>query len=391
MLPARVRTGGGEESLFDLEDYIAELVVGEDSKLAGRKLGEIDKETDEADVAVIDLARGKTRFSASNRHLEIRPGDVLIVEAGPEGLDKFRGLAKLEVAGEKRTGSTTGEGMGLAEVVVPRDNRLEGRSVLGVQLLHRQGVGLLSVSRHGQRFYQHLDRLTIHAGDILLLYGAADRLADITRWLGALPLAARGVNVTQHNRAALTVAIFALALVAASFAVVPLPIALGVVVALYVATDIVPICEVYDHIEWPVVVLLGSMIPLGVALEDSGSTTLIAEGIVDLTHGLPAATVLFVLMVVIMTLSDVLNNTATAVIGVPIAIDIAHSLNVSPDPFLMAVASSCAFLTPIGHKNNTLILGPGGYAFSDYWRMGLPLEILIVATGVPAILVFWPL
>ncbi len=386
-----MRTGGGEESLFDLEDYIAELVVGEDSKLAGRKLGEIDKETDEADVAVIDLARGKTRFSASNRHLEIRPGDVLIVEAGPEGLDKFRGLAKLEVAGEKRTGSTTGEGMGLAEVVVPRDNRLEGRSVLGVQLLHRQGVGLLSVSRHGQRFYQHLDRLTIHAGDILLLYGAADRLADITRWLGALPLAARGVNVTQHNRAALTVAIFALALVAASFAVVPLPIALGVVVALYVATDIVPICEVYDHIEWPVVVLLGSMIPLGVALEDSGSTTLIAEGIVDLTHGLPAATVLFVLMVVIMTLSDVLNNTATAVIGVPIAIDIAHSLNVSPDPFLMAVASSCAFLTPIGHKNNTLILGPGGYAFSDYWRMGLPLEILIVATGVPAILVFWPL
>ena len=393
LLPARVRTGGGEESLFDLDDYIAELVVGEASKLVGRKLGEIGDETEEANVAVIGLARAKTRFSASSRHVEIQPGDVLIVEAGPEGIDKFRGIAKLEVAGDKRTGSATGEGMGLAEVVVPRDSRLDGRSALGIQLLRRQGTTLLGVSRHGQRFYERLGRLTIRAGDILLLYGSADRLADVTRWLGALPLAERGIGVTQHGRAAAAVVIFAIALGVASFGLVPLPIALGFVVALYVASDIVPIREVYDHIEWPVVVLLGSMIPLGLALEHSGGTTLIAEGIVDLTRGLPAAAVLFVLMVVIMTLSDVLNNTATAVIGAPIAIDIAHSLDVSPDPFLMAVAvaSSCAFLTPIGHKNNTLILGPGGYEFADYWRMGLPLEILIVVTGVPAILVFWPL
>ncbi|WP_319774584.1 SLC13 family permease [Breoghania sp.] len=393
LLPARVRDGGGEESLFELDDYIAELVVGEDSKLVGVAFGEIDPIADEADVAVIGLVRAKTRFSASSRHLEIRAGDVLIVEAGPDGIDKFRGLAKLEVDGEQKKGRATGEGMGVAEVVVPRDSRLDGRSVQDVQLLRRQGATLLGVSRHGQRFYERLGNLTIRAGDILLLYGTADRLSDVTRWLGALPLAARGIGVTQHGRAALAVVLFAAALIAASTGLTPLPIALGFVVALYVAFDIVPIREVYDHIEWPVVVLLGSMIPLGLALEESGGTTLIAEGIVELTRGLPAAAILFVLMIVIMTLSDVLNNTATAVIGAPIAIDIAHSLNVSPDPFLMAVAvaASCAFLTPIGHKNNTLIMGPGGYAFSDYWRMGLPLEILIVCTGVPAILVFWPL
>ncbi len=393
LLPARVRSGGGEESLFDLDDYIAELIVGEDSPLVGKKLGDIDEETEEANVVVIGLARAKTRFSASSRYVEIRPGDVLIVEAAPEGIDRFRGVAKLKVAGDRRKGAATGEGMGLTEVVVPRDSRLDGRSALALQLLRRQGVTLLGVSRHGRRFYERVARLTVHAGDILLLYGPAERLSEVTRWLGALPLAARGIGVTQHHRAALAVGIFAAAIVAATFGFVALPIALGFVVALYVLFDIVPIREVYDHIEWPVVVLLGSMIPLGIALEEAGGTTLIAEGIVELTAGLPAAAVLFVLMVVIMTLSDVLNNTATAVIGAPVAIDIANSLNVSPDPFLMAVAvaASCAFLTPIGHKNNTLILGPGGYAFSDYWRMGLPLEILIVATGVPAILLFWPL
>ena len=148
-----------------------------------------------------------------------------------------------------------------------------------------------------------------------------------------------------------------------------------------------------DHIEWPVVVLLGSMIPLGQALENSGGTQLIAGSLVSLTEGMPAWVILTILMVVTMTLSDVLNNTATAIVAAPIGIQMAQSLGVNPDPFLMAVAvaASCAFLTPIGHKNNTLILGPGGYGFGDYWRMGLPLEILVVAVSIPAILVFWPL
>ena len=153
-----------------------------------------------------------------------------------------------------------------------------------------------------------------------------------------------------------------------------------------------PVRDVYDHVEWPVVVLLGSMIPLGAALEQAGGTGLIANGIVALTEGLPAWVILAVLMAVTMSLSDVLNNTATTIIAAPIAIDMAATLGVSADPFLMAVAvaASCAFLTPIGHKNNTLILGPGGYGFGDYWRMGLPLELIVLAVGVPSIMLFWP-
>ena len=174
---------------------------------------------------------------------------------------------------------------------------------------------------------------------------------------------------------------------------IDLSTALGIVALLYLATGILSPSKVYQSVEWPVVVLIGSLIPLGTALETSGATELMAVKIVSMSEGLPGWAILTILMALTMTLSDALNNTATAVIGAPIALNIANQLGVNPDAFLMAVAiaASCAFLTPIGHKNNTLIMGPGGYKFGDYWRMGLPLEILVVAVAVPMILVVWPL
>jgi di/tricarboxylate transporter len=235
--------------------------------------------------------------------------------------------------------------------------------------------------------------LALRPGDVLLLLGAEERLADVTARLGLLPLADRGHVILQREKAWLSVGIFASAIMAASLGWVYLPVALGCVAALYVLLNIVPIRDVYTSVEWPVIILLGSMIPIGGALQSTGGTALIANGIVDFSGGLSPVFVLALLVVVTMTLSDVMNNTATAVIAAPIAVEIAQRLDVSPDPFLMgvAVAASCAFLTPIGHKNNTLILGPGGYRFGDYWRMGLPLEILIVVVSVPALVIVWPL
>jgi len=227
---------------------------------------------------------------------------------------------------------------------------------------------------------------------VLLLMGAPEQLDEMAGRMGVLPLRERELQVAQRHKAGLAAGLFAGAIGCASAGLVSLPTALAAVCVLYVLTNIVPIREVYEAIEWPVIVLLGSMIPLGSALESSGGTALIARQIVDLAAGYGPVIVLTLLMVVTMTLSDVLNNTATTVIAAPIAIDIANRLHVSPDPFLMsvAVAASCAFLTPIGHKNNTLIMGPGGYRFGDYWRMGLPLEILVIAISIPAILWFWP-
>ena len=197
----------------------------------------------------------------------------------------------------------------------------------------------------------------------------------------------------QRSKVWLAVGLFAAAILAASIGLVYLPVALGCVAAAYIFLNIVPIREVYDSIEWPVIVLLGSMIPIGSALQATGGTALIAQGIVDVSSAFSPAVVLLLLVVVTMTLSDVMNNTATAVIAAPIAVEIAALLRVNPDPFLMAVAvaASCAFLTPIGHQNNTLILGPGGFRFGDYWRLGLPMEILVVAISVPMLLLVWPL
>ena len=211
--------------------------------------------------------------------------------------------------------------------------------------------------------------------------------------MDCLTLANRGLTVLQRHKAGLAIGAFVLAILAASFGWVYLSVALGAVVVVYVIFGLVKPTEVYESVEWPVIVLLGSLIPIGSTLESSGGTALIAQWILSATEGLAPVIVLAILMIVTMCLSDVLNNVATALIAAPIGLEVAERLLLNPDPFLMAVAvaASCAFLTPIGHKNNTIVMGPGGYRFGDYWRMGLPLEILVVAVSLPAILYFWPL
>tara|TARA_R110002049_G_scaffold10127_6_gene50584 strand:+ start:53426 stop:55198 length:1773 start_codon:yes stop_codon:yes gene_type:complete len=392
LIPAR------DDGLLDAEDisqYIAELTVPEDNKQIGKRLAELQETADKADVAILGLIRdGKRRYGTA-RNVSLQAGDTLVLEATPDALDEFRSTLSFALADSHRENllNAGGEGVELVEVVVPEASRLNGRTVQDVGITWRQRTVLLGLSRRGKRITSQLRNTPLQAGDILLLLVPRDTVAHVTDWLGVLPLADRGLAVTQDSKTWLAIGMFAGAVVAASFGLIYLPVALGLVVVGYVLTKIVPLAELYTHIEWPVVVLLGSMIPLGAALETSGGTELIAGALVSLTDGLAPWIVLTVLMVVTMTLSDVLNNTATTIVAAPVGIQMAQTLNVSPDPFLMAVAvaASSAFLTPIGHKNNTLILGPGGYSFGDYWRMGLPLEIIVVAVSIPAILFFWPL
>ncbi|MGH1354471.1 MAG: SLC13 family permease [Thalassovita sp.] len=379
----------------DLGDYIAELTVPEDSKLIGKRVEELYDEADKADVAVIGLIRdGKRRYGRS-RYTTLQAGDALVLEAAPEPLDEFRAALSLAFSDDKRESllKADGDGLEVIEAVVPVESRLNGRTSQAVGLAWRQRSVLLGISRQGKSIRQQVRKTQVEAGDILLLLVPRGTGPEVMDWLGVLPLADRGLAVTEDSKTWLAIGLFAAAVAAASVGLIYLPIALGLVVVAYVLTKILPLQELYDHIEWPVVVLLGSMIPLGSALESSGGTQLIAGALVDLTQGWPAWAILTVLMVVTMTLSDVLNNTATAIVAAPIGIQMAQQLGVNPDPFLMAVAiaASAAFLTPIGHKNNTLVLGPGGYRFGDYWRMGLPLEILVVSVSIPLILVFWPL
>ncbi len=375
--------------------YVAELTLPEDSKHIGKRLKELAEVAEKNDVAILGLVRDGKRRYGTQRNTMLAAGDALVLEARPEALDEFRTALGLAFAEDARQEKLTADGAGLSkiEVVVPDNARIARKTAQAIGLGWRRSTVLMGISRAGKRISKQVRKTEILPGDILLLLVPAGKESDVTEWLGCLPLAERGLTVTQDEKVWWAIGLFAGAVAAASFGLVYLPVALGLVVISYVLMKIIPISEIYDHIEWPVVVLLGSMIPLGAALETSGGTELIAGALVGITQGLPAWAVLTVLMLVTMTLSDVLNNTATTIVAAPVGIQMAQALDKNPDPFLMAVAvaASCAFLTPIGHKNNTLILGPGSYRFGDYWRMGLPLEVLVVAVSIPAILVFWPL
>ena len=383
------------DPMADMAQYIAELTVPEDSKHIGKRVRDLTGVADKNDVAILGLVRdGKRRYGTA-QNVKLQAGDALVLEASPDALDEFRAALSLDFADSKRQEAlkADGDGLQIVEVVVPEDSRINGKTAQAIGLGWRQRTVLMGISRSGKRITKQVRKTVVRPGDILLLLVPQDKAADVTEWLGCLPLADRGLAVTDEKKVWLAIGMFAAAVIAASLGLVYLPIALGLVVVGFVLTKILPLADIYDHISWPVVVLLGSMIPLGSALETSGGTELIAGWLIDLTGGMPPWAILTVLMIVTMSLSDVLNNTATTIVAAPIGIQMAQTLGVNPDPFLMAVAvaASCSFLTPIGHKNNTLILGPGGYSFGDYWRMGLPLEILVVAVSIPAILVFWPL
>ncbi|MGI9222700.1 MAG: SLC13 family permease [Woeseiaceae bacterium] len=392
LLPFDRKSKDAAEALFDLADYVNEVRVAENSPIIGKMIRDLDEQAAKSDVDIVGLIRRGQRLPGLARSAEIRSGDLLVVEASPDNLEEAIGSFGLEYVGRGMS-QLESDNLTLTELVVSESSRLAGRSAISVRLLYRYRVAIVGVSRQGQQFREKLRHLELKPGDVLLLLGDEERLADVTNRLRLLPLADRGQRVIRREKVWLAVGLFVAAIAAASFGLVYLPIALGCVVAAYAFFNVVPIRDVYKSVEWPVIVLLGSMIPIGAALQATGGTALIADGIVNLSAGFSPAIVLLILVIVTMTLSDVMNNTATAVIAAPIAIEIANRLNVSPDPFLMgvAVAASCAFLTPIGHKNNTLIMGPGGYRFGDYWRMGLPLEIIIIAVSVPTILAVWPL
>ncbi|MAS03809.1 MAG: SLC13 family permease [Ahrensia sp.] len=393
LIPSRARPAplsSGEDAGL----YVAEARVKDGSKSIDMVVRDLYPLANDSDIAIVGVVRRGNRLPGFSRNETLAKGDFLVLEGDPKSIETFMGAAELDFSGsEKHEGGVAGPSLTLVEAIVPDGSRMVGRSAMDLRLQYRHGVTLLGVSRKGKRFRERVRKLKIEPGDVLLLLGATERIAEIASWLKVLPLAEGQTRMLQRGKATMAIGAFAAAIAAAVFGLVSLDIALGIVVVAYVLMGLLSGTEVYEAVDWRVIVLLGSLIPLGQALEDSGGTQLIAETIVANTHGAPAWVVLAVLMVITMTLSDFLNNVATTLIAAPIGVGVAQSFGVNPDPFLIgvAVAASCAFLTPIGHKNNTIIMGPGGYAFGDYWRMGIFLEILVLIVAIPTILFVWPL
>ena len=380
--------------LFEIDAYITEAQLPSGSKMVGKALRELEK-LGEGDIAILALMRGNRRLLAPGPFELLKADDVLILEGHPDALKTLVDNAGLEMAGSStiKAEDLSSERIGMFEVVVSPGARIEGRSARMLQLHERYGVNLLAMSRQGESIRQRISRVTFRVGDVLLLQGDTRTISETLSILGCLPLAQRRIKLGAPRQVIPAVVIFGIAILLTASGLVAAQIAFAAAAVTLVLTNQMSLRESYASIEGPIIVLLGAMIPIGQALENTGATRLIAEQLVLIAGDLPNWAILGLVVITAMGLSDVINNAATAVIMAPIAASVAVNLNLPTDPFLMAVAigSSSTFLTPIGHQSNTLVMGPGGYAFSDYWRMGLPLDVLVVLTSVPLIMLFWPL
>lgn len=430
------RKQGGADS-FDSGAYITEARVPEGCKAEGMTLREIEQALIEADAQVLGLVRNEVRVTTPSPRRRARAGDILMLEAEAETLASALsslGL-KLEEAKATRdekekekakedeknsTGKTVvtdqtteispssnadksdkaddasgdaNDEVVLMELVVLPSSGLLGRNASGIQLRTRYGINLLAISRQGKRSVKRLRAQAFRAGDLLMMQGGPEAIAEFASSTGCVPLAERELRIPDKRMALLATVIMAASVLAAAVGLLPAAVSFAAGVLLSMVVRTVPPRSVYSAIDWPVIVLLGALIPVAQAMESTGTAELIANLLLNGIAQGHATIALVLILVVTMNLSDLMNNAATAAVMCPIAIGTANQLGVSMDPFLMAVAigGSCAFLTPIGHQNNTLILGPGGFRFSDYWRLGLPLDILVILVTVPMLLWVWPL
>ncbi|MCC5989100.1 MAG: SLC13 family permease [Pararhodobacter sp.] len=415
LVPARKAVGTED---FEIAAYLTEVRVEEKSRGVGLTLRALEDELAGAQAQVVALVRNEVRMHAPRGNRVIRAGDVLVLEADAESLAEA--LSKLDLKLEEEGPGTPREetdddaaggkaapdaeekddaeagphdDIVLRELAVLPGSRLAGLSATDLALRSRYGLNLLAVSREGQRPSGRLRALKLRVGDVLLMQGPADALAEFTAETGCVPLAERALRIPDNRRALIATAIMAGAVAIAALGLLPAAaaFALGVLASMVLRT--VPPRQVYTAIDWPVIVLLAALIPVAGAMQETGAAALVAGLLVEGVAQGHAMLALALVLVVTMFLSDVMNNAATAAVMCPIALGIAAALGAAPDAFLMAVAigASCAFLTPIGHQNNTLILGPGGFSFGDYWRLGLPVELIVVAVAVPLLPMVWPL
>ena len=415
IVPSRV---GAADTGFDLGAYITEVRVVADSEAEGKTLRELEGVLRDADAQVVGLVRGKTRVITPNLGRHLRASDILLLEAEPDalgtvmaalGLKLEEAVAPVDEAKPDEDAAKQQQGQGkrsdederktdtgeiiVQEMVVMPGASIIRRSATDLHLRTRHGLNLLALSRQGKRSIRRLRTTVIAAGDVLMMQGEPDALVGFAAAFGCVPLAPRPLHLHDKRKAVLATLVMALAVACAAFGWLPAAVAFAAGVLLFMVLRIVPLRKVYEAVDWPVVVLLAALIPVAGAMSTTGTADLLATGLLEGVGRANPVIALVLILVVTMTLSDFMNNAATAAVMCPLAMSTAAQFGVNIDPFLMAVAigASCAFLTPIGHQNNTLILGPGGFRFGDYWRLGVPMEILVVTVSVPMLLWVWPL
>ena len=391
LIPHREGGDTALEDLMKIDEYVTELAVPEGSPLIGKPIRELVVLAD-GDVSVVALIRQGEKELAPPWYTRMMPGDHLMIEGGTEAIAMAVEKSGFDLVTDRdiSTESLSSDEVIVIEAVVNPGSRLEGRTAGGLRINSRYGVNILAVARQGKPIRDRIGHIRFQAGDVVLIQGAEQLIYESLNSLGCLPLASREIAV-PGQRSYLPLVIFATAIAAAVFGLVRIDVAFVAAVVVLVATRLFPLREIYDSVEWPVIILLGAFLPVGAALNSTGATDLLADGITVIAGGMPLWVMLITIMTISAFLSAVINNAATAVLMAPIAVSVANIAGVNFDPFLMAVAigSSSAFLTPIGHQSNLLVMGPGGYRFGDYWRMGLPLTAVTFAVAAPLLVFFW--
>jgi len=393
LLPRDRRAAPTLGEALDIKGYVTEVTLPEGSPAIGETVSAFI-ERHEHEVTITSLLRAGMR-SPVLPDTCLREDDMLILGGDPDALERAVAGDKLILAGANRDvpEGTEKEEVGVIEAVVNTDSVLIGQTAGRMLLQRRYGVNLIAVSRGGERLTRRLGETVLNAGDVIVLQGPLSLLPERLRDLGALPLAERSIKLGNSNRGWLSIAILAVAMAATASGFVPVAVAFFAAAGLVMAMGALPVREAYDNVEWPILIMLGALIPVSDSLRTTGASDVIATWLAHVGATLPAWGAVALILVVAMAVTPFLNNAATVLVMAPIAAVFAHDLGYRPEAFLIATAmgAGCDFLTPIGHQCNTLVFGPGGYRFSDYARLGAPLSLLVILVGTPLVIWSWPL
>jgi di/tricarboxylate transporter len=394
LLPASRRAAPTLGEALDIEDYATEAEVPANSPAEGITVSAF-RAMVEGEITVTSIHRWGKPGAMPLPDAMINAGDVLTLKGDPDALERAIAAAGLELEGQHReaAAATASSNVGVIEAVIGRDSALIGQAAGRMALHDRHGVNLIAVSRRGERITSRLRDIVLNPGDVIVLQGTLDTLPERLRELGCLPLAERTLRLGSARRGLIPVGILAAAMALTALGYVPVAVAFFGAAALIMLAGALPAREAYDRIEWPILIMIGALIPVSDSLRTTGATEVVAAWLSQVASTLPAWGALGLILVAAMAVTPFLNNAATVLVMAPIAATFASDLGYRPEAFLMATAvgAGCDFLTPIGHQCNTLVMGPGGYRFSDYARLGAPLSLLVIVLGVPLILATWPL
>ncbi|MBB4955388.1 di/tricarboxylate transporter [Agrobacterium vitis] len=388
LVPSRQNQNPSVQEALGNSNYATEATVPDGSALRGKPLRDLLGPAS-GEVIAIAILRGHSRISPFPDIL-LQAQDTVLLEGPSDALDRVVSQSALKLSG-KKMGS--GAEITAIEAVIGPTSTLKGLSARDISLFNTYGINLLAVSRKGKRIKERLAEVMLKTGDVVVLQGHRKALPAVLAELGCLPLAEREILLGTQRNTLVPILILIAAMGSTALGLAPVAIAFFAAALAMVIFRVIPLNDLYQAVDGPILVMLAALIPVSDTLRTTGASDVIAAWLGNIAHNLPPYGALTLILVTAMAVTPFLNNAATVLVMAPIAASFAQNLGYRPDAFLMAVAigAGCDFLTPIGHQCNTLVMGPGGYRFSDYPRLGLPLSFLIIVVAIPTLILFWPI